>query len=384
MTGVAIIGTGVISERHIEAYAAFHGRCRIVALCDLMPEKAELLKEKYHLEDTEIYSSFREMVKRPDIQLVSICTPPFTHAESAVSCMRAGKHVLVEKPMASSLEECDEMIRAQKETGCYLGVISQNRYLQDNRNLKNMIASGAVGRVLFGQVESLWFRGREYYDLWWRGTWEKEGGGCTLNHAVHQIDLLNWIMGSPKSVTAVLSNTAHDNAEVEDVSAAVLTYDSGAVVTVTASLVTHGEGQRLVFQCERAGISSPWQVKSSRSDRTGFPAENRETEDRLLKIREEHPPLPYTEHAGQIDTVLRFLEGGETPPENSMDGRLALEVITAVYQAGFTGRAAQLPILSDSPFYTKKGFLANVKHFYEKKEAQSSEGAVEDEKTCTN
>ena len=172
MTGVAIIGTGVISERHIEAYAAFHGRCRIVALCDLMPEKAELLKEKYHLEDTEIYSSFREMVKRPDIQLVSICTPPFTHAESAVSCMRAGKHVLVEKPMASSLEECDEMIRAQKETGCYLGVISQNRYLQDNRNLKNMIASGAVGRVLFGQVESLWFRGREYYDLWWRGTWE--------------------------------------------------------------------------------------------------------------------------------------------------------------------------------------------------------------------
>lgn len=125
-------------------------------------------------------------------------------------------------------------------------------------------------------------------------------------------------------------------------------------------------------------------MKSSRSDRTGFPAENREIEDRLLKIREEQPPLPYTEHAGQIDTVLRFLEGGETPPENSMDGRLALEVITAVYQAGFTGRAAQLPILSDSPFYTKKGFLANVKHFYEKKEAQSSKGAVEDEKTCTN
>ena len=144
MTGVAVIGTGVISESHIEAYLAFQDRCHIAALCDLVPQKAEALKEKYHLKDTAVYSGCKEMAERSDIRLVSICTPPFTHGESAVICMKAGKHVLVEKPMASSLEECDEMMRVQRETGCYLGVVSQNRYLRDNRSLKSVISSGAV------------------------------------------------------------------------------------------------------------------------------------------------------------------------------------------------------------------------------------------------
>lgn len=370
MTGVAVIGTGVISESHIEAYLAFQDRCRIIALCDLVPQKAEALKEKYHLKDTAVYSDCKEMAERSDICLVSICTPPFTHGESAVICMKAGKHVLVEKPMASSLEECDEMMRVQRETGCYLGVISQNRYLRDNRSLKSVIASGAVGKVLFGQVESLWFRGREYYDLRWRGTWEMEGGGCTLNHAVHQIDLLNWIMGTPRTVTAVLGNTAHDNAEVEDVSAAILTYENGALVTVTASLVTHGEGQRLSFQCEKAGVASPWKVVSSRSAPTGFPVENEAFEKQLQTRYRELPPPRYTGHKGQIDTVLRFLECGELPPESSADGRLALEVITAIYQSGFTGQTVALPLSGDAPLYTKKGFMANGKHFYEKEAHQ--------------
>ena len=223
---------------------------------------------------------------------------------------------------------------------------------------------------MFGQVESLWFRGREYYDLWWRGTWEMEGGGCTLNHAVHQIDLLNWIMGAPRTVTAVLGNAAHDNAEVEDVSAAILTYESGALVTVTASLVTHGEGQRLSFQCEKAGVASPWKAVSSRSAPTGFPVENEAFEEQLQTRYREMPPPRYTGHKGQIDTVLRFLECGELPPESSADGRLALEVITAIYQSGFTGQTVTLPLSGDAPLYTKKGFLTNGKHFYEKEAHQ--------------
>ena len=363
MIGVAVMGAGIVSECHIRAYLGFPGRCKILALCDLVPGKAESLKKKFCLEDAEVYEDYMELLKRGDIQLVSICTPPFAHAENAISCMRKGKHVLVEKPMAASLEECDEILRVQKKTGRHMGVVCQNRYNQDNYSLKALVSSGAAGNVLFGQVESAWYRGHEYYDVWWRGTWEGEGGGCTLNHAVHQIDLLNWIMGPPQTVTAVLQNVAHDNAEVEDVSAAILTYESGALVTVTASLVTHGEGQSLRFQCERAGLSAPGQVKCSRSDPAGFPVRDKETEQRLKLLYEALPKIPKTGHSGQIGHMLECLETEKSPSGDGNDGRLALEVITAIYQSGATGRTVRLPLGKDSPFYTRKGILSHAQYF---------------------
>lgn len=364
MIGIAVMGTGVIAESHIRAYLEFSNRCNILALCDLVPGKAEALKRKFRLEDAVVYDDYGELLKRGDITMVSICTPPFAHAECAISCMRKGKHVLVEKPMAASLEECDEMIRVQKKTGKYMGVVCQNRYNQENHNLKELISSGEAGRVLLGQVESCWFRGREYYEVWWRGTWEGEGGGCTLNHAVHQIDLLNWIMGPPQTVTAVLKNVAHDNAETEDVSAAILTYESGALVTLTASLVTHGEGQSLRFQCEHAGISAPWQVSCSRSDTAGFPEKDREAEAGWKLRYDAKPKLSYTGHGGQIDHMLECLERNKCPSGDGNDGRMALEVITAIYQSGAERRTVQLPLGKDSPFYTKKGMLSHAEHFY--------------------
>jgi predicted dehydrogenase len=379
MLGVAIIGTGVICERHIEAYLAHQDRCAIRALCDLFPEKAEKLKEKYGLAQAQVYASYEEILPRGDIRLVSICTPPFTHAPAAIALMGAGKHVVTEKPMAASLEECDAMLAAQRASGVYLGVVSQNRFQPDNWKLHELLRSGMAGRPLFGQVESYWFRGHSYYDMWWRGTWEKEGGGCTLNHAVHQIDLLNWMMGAPRTVTAVLGNVAHDNAEVEDVAAAVLTYECGALVTLTASLVTHGEGQRLDFQCERAGISSPFGVRADTSRPDGFPQRDADMEKELTALWESITPPSQTGHVGQIGAVVEYLE----PPEHTQgikaasaplptglsggeDGRLAIEVITAIYESAFTGRTVALPLAPDDPFYTKEGMLGNVRKFHEK------------------
>lgn len=107
---VGIIGTGVIAETHLKAYLALSDRCQMAALCDIFQEKAQSLKEKYGLDAAEVYGDYNEMLKRPDIDLVSVCTPPFTHLPVSIACMRAGKHVLVEKPMALSLAECDEMI----------------------------------------------------------------------------------------------------------------------------------------------------------------------------------------------------------------------------------------------------------------------------------
>ena len=215
MIRVAIIGTGNISAAHIGAYLQFPERCKITALCDIFPEKAQQKAEEYGLEVT-VSDSHKLLLDRDDIDLVSICTPPYCHGEIAIDFLEHGKNVLVEKPMAASLEKCDKMIEARNKSGKLLSVIAQNRFRDPIWNIKEILKSGKIGRVLHAEVDSFWWRGHCYYDLWWRGLWEKEGGGCTLNHAVHHIDMLGWMMGRPRYVQALLSNVAHDNAEVDE------------------------------------------------------------------------------------------------------------------------------------------------------------------------
>jgi predicted dehydrogenase len=179
---------------------------------DVYPEKAEAMMKEYGLR-AKTAKSHTEFLDEP-VDLVSICSPPYCHAEIAVDFLKAGKTVLVEKPMAASLEECDAMIAAAKQSGTVFSVVAQNRFRDHIYNLKKTLDSGLIGKVVHAQIDSLWNRGHSYYDLWWRGTWEKEGGGCTLNHAVHHIDMLGWMLGFPEQVSAMLSNANHDNAEV--------------------------------------------------------------------------------------------------------------------------------------------------------------------------
>ena len=255
MIRVAIVGTGNIANAHVQAYLQFPERCRIAYLVDIVPEKARRMREKYGL-DAEVFDDHQALLPLRDIDLVDVCTPPYVHAQISINCLRSGKNVVCEKPMAASLEECDQMLRARDESGKRLSIIAQNRFRQPIRNLKALLDSGLAGPVRCAQVDSFWWRGHCYYDLWWRGTWEKEGGGCTLNHAVHHIDMLLWMMGLPQRVTSVLANTAHDNAEVEDLSVSILQYP-GALAQLTASVVHHGEEQQLVFQCEKANQAAP-------------------------------------------------------------------------------------------------------------------------------
>jgi predicted dehydrogenase len=203
--------------------------------------------------------------------VVDVCTPPYVHAGISIDALHAGKHVLCEKPMAASLEECDAMIAAQKASGKILSVIAQNRFTDAFWRLKTVVDSGLAGKICHAQVDSFWWRGHCYYDLWWRGTWQKEGGGCTLNHAVHHIDAIQWMLGFPTEVVAMMTNVAHDNAEVEDLSAAIFKYPHGALTQLTASVVHHGEDQKIVIQGEKARISAPWQVHASQSADNGFP-----------------------------------------------------------------------------------------------------------------
>ena len=348
MIRVAIVGLGGISAAHIQAYLTFPERCRIVALVDIVLDDHHLLLD------------------RRDIDLVDICTPPYVHAEISVNCLRAGMNVLCEKPMAASLEECDQVLAAARESGKLFSSIAQNRFRTPIAAFKALLDSGLAGPVKHFQVDSFWWRGHCYYDMWWRGTWAKEGGGCTLNHAVHHIDMLCWMMGLPQEVVSVLGNVAHDNAEVEDLSVSVLRYPS-AMATVTASVVHHGERQALTAQCEKACIAVPHQVYASQSLPTGFPREDPELEEQLNRLYAAQPALPYEGHTAQIDNVLTCLEqGGTTPAITGEDGRRTIELITAIYKAGATRQPVQLPLTPEDPFYTVAGIQAHAPHFYEK------------------
>ncbi|HEX3047704.1 MAG TPA: Gfo/Idh/MocA family oxidoreductase [Bacillota bacterium] len=382
MINAAIIGTGGISPAHIEGYLKFPQRCKIVALVDIYPEKAETKKKNFNL-DAEIFDSHQALLAhacavKEDIHLVSICTPPFTHAEIAIDCLKAHKNVILEKPMAASLEECDAILKAaemaarERAGAGKLSVIAQNRFRTPIMNLKKTLDSGLIGRVLHAQVDSFWWRGHCYYDLWWRGSWEKEGGGCTLNHAVHHIDMLCWMMGLPAEITAVLSNAAHDNAEVEDISVAVLKYPNGSLAQLTSSTIHHGEEQKLIFQGEKAKISAPWDVVASLSKGNGFPERNVALEKEIQDFYEALPNVECETHAGQIDNVLTAIENNTEPLIKGTDGRNTIELITAIYKAGSTERNVKLPITHADEFYTVAGIRKNAKHFYEKS-AQAAE-----------
>jgi UDP-N-acetyl-2-amino-2-deoxyglucuronate dehydrogenase len=365
MIRVGIVGTGNIAHSHLKAYLRFPDRCKVVALADIYPEKAKALNEQYAL-GAAVRDSHSALLDSGGIDLVSVCTPPFTHAPIALDSLRARVHAIVEKPMAASLAECDALVEAAASSGRVFSPIAQNRFRTPMMRLKRLLESGLAGKVNHVQVDSHWWRGRCYYDLWWRGTWEKEGGGCTLNHAVHHIDLLNWLMGMPRELSAFMANTSHDNAEVEDLSLAIMRFDSGALGHITNSVVHHGEEQQLVFQAEAARISVPFRAYASTSMGNGFPRRNEELERKLEEYYEEMPALAHEAHEGQIDDVLTAIETGGVPLIKAEDGRRTLQVIAGIYESATSRSIVALPIAKGDAFYTAEGLYAAAPRFYRK------------------
>ena len=172
-------------------------------------------------------------------------------------------------------------------------------------------------------------------------------------------------MGLPRRVTSVLANTAHDNAEVEDLSMSILEYP-GALALLTASVVHHGEAQTLTFQCEKAKLAAPFDTYASVSKPNGFPERNAALEAEIRAFADALPPVAYEGHTGQIENVLTAIENDVPPAIGGEDGRLTLELITAVYKAGSLRQTVELPLAKDDPFYTVAGIRAGAPHFHEK------------------
>ncbi len=381
MINVAVIGAGAISGFHIEGYLAFPGRCRIVAVADIDRAKAERQIARYRLDATAAGDP-GDLLAHPGFDLASVCTPPGTHAEIAQRLLSAGIHTLCEKPMAASLAECDAIITAAQRSGAILSVVAQNRFTTPMMRLKQVLDSGLAGRILHARVDSHWWRGPSYYDLWWRGTWKSEGGGCTLNHAVHHIDALQWMMGMPAEVQAMFANVAHAGAEVEDLSMAIMRFGSGALGQLTSSVIHHGQDQQLVFQAEKAKVAVPWTVYASTQKANGFPERDEATERALTGFYEGLPEVTHQGHTGQIDDVLTAIE---TPGRHVLidghEGRKTLELITAIYKSAITAGRVMLPLDADDPFRTKEGLLAAAPRFHEK--TASVTGFADNEITTT-
>jgi UDP-N-acetyl-2-amino-2-deoxyglucuronate dehydrogenase len=366
MIRVGIVGIGNISGAHIDGYKTFPEECQIVALCDIDENKAHTKADKEQLQ-VPIYGSFKEMITNEQLDLVSICTPPFTHAELSVLALEHGLHVLLEKPMASSLSECDQILEAQKKSGKLLSVIAQNRFKTTVWNMKQLSSQGAIGNILHTEVNSYWWRGYPYYDLWWRGLWEKEGGGCTLNHAVHHIDMMLWLTGKPNKVTAIMANVAHDNSEVEDISMALLQFPNNSLAQITSSVVHHGEQQEIVLQGTEAAISTPWSVHAYSTAPSGFPIENKEKIASIQRDYDTLGELTYQGHPGQIHDVILAIKKGKELLVTGEDGKNALELITAIYKSATEKTTVELPLQKSDKFYSTESMLKVVPRFYEKK-----------------
>jgi predicted dehydrogenase len=174
------------------------------------------------------------------------------------------------------------------------------------------------------------------------------------------------MMGMPDEVFAMMSNTAHDNSEVEDLSIALLRYPNESLAQITSSVVHHGEEQQLIIQGEKARLSIPWKIKASIPLENGFPQENVELEQKIQALYEQLPDIPHSGHTGQIDNILSAIENGTNPLIDGCESRKMIELITAIYASASTGRIIRLPVQKSNPFYTKEGILENVRYFFKK------------------
>ncbi|MDF1616847.1 Gfo/Idh/MocA family protein [Petrocella sp. FN5] len=363
--GIAIIGLGAISSVHIEGYLNFKEQCDIRVLCDMNVEKADKIIKDFDIKNATVITDWQKVLDKDDIDLVSICLPPSLHATIAKRILESGKNVLIEKPMALSLKDCDDIIRIAEENKVLVSVVSQNRYKIPVMKVKQIIDRKIAGPVLTSIVNSFWWRGGNYYDIWWRGKWQSEGGGCLMNHSVHHIDLLQWINGMPSSVTAVINNLVHDNSECEDHAVVILQYPQ-MTAQLTSSLLAHNEEQELIFQTTKCRLSIPWKPAASKALANGFPEENTQFLEEIQAYYESVEEIKYEGHTAQILNVIRAINGEEDLLIDGNEGRKTIEIIMAIYKSALLGRTVDLPLEKEDDFYNFDTFIQSMPHFNEK------------------
>lgn len=350
--GFGIIGCGMISRFHAKAVADIRG-AKVVACQDAFPQAADKLAAEL---GCTAYHDLDALLADPDVDVVTICTPSGLHMEPAVAAAKAGKHIIVEKPLDITLARCDAMIAAAKKAGVVLSTIFPSRFHDSSQLVKRAIDKGRFGRLTMGDAYVKWFRTQEYYDSGaWRGTWKLDGGGALMNQAVHSVDLLLWFMGPAVEVSAYTATLAHQRIEVEDVAAATIRFASGALGVIEASTATWpGELKRI----EISGDAGSAIVREEDLAVWKFAKETKADEAIRQKMASrtqtgggaaDPKAIGYHGHMLQFQDVLAAIRKGQQPLIDGPEGRKAVELILAIYKSAETGKPVKLPLAGDPP-----------------------------------
>lgn len=247
--GIALVGCGRIAHKHVDAAAHMAPQAQLMAVCDIVEERAQEKGREYgtklaelgqSLPNPEVVLDYKELLGREDIQMTAIATESGNHAQIAIDFLEAGKHVLVEKPMALSMQDADRMIALAKKKGLCLGVTHQNRFNKTIQALRKAVEAGRFGRILAGNARILWNRNQEYYtQAPWRGTYAQDGG-CLMNQCIHNIDLLQWMLGGQmRQVQAMLGNFLHPYIEAEDYGTIQVRFANGVIGNVEGTVCVY-------------------------------------------------------------------------------------------------------------------------------------------------
>ncbi len=348
--GFGIIGCGMISNFHAKAIADVEG-AELVACFDMVRDSADRLakatgcKPCYRLD---------EMLADPKVDIVTIGTPSGAHMDPAIAAARAGKHVIVEKPLEITLEKCDRIIEACSQAGVVVSTIFPSRFHDSSQKIRRAIDQGRFGRMTMGDAYIKWYRTQTYYDSGaWRGTWALDGGGALMNQAIHTVDLLSWFMGPVTEISAKTALLGHTGIEVEDVAVASLRFASGALGVIEASTAVYPGYLKRV---ELHGLTGSAMMEEEDIVKWDFAAEA--PEDAAIKEKmasrtsggggaADPAAIGHHGHAHQFQDVVSAIREGRRPSIDGPEGRRSVELILAIYKSAETGQTIKLPLSGD-------------------------------------
>lgn len=344
-TGFGIVGTGMIAHFHAKAIQAVPGG-RVVGCFNQNQGKAESFAAEY---GCKAFSTLDALLSDPEIAIVTICTPSGAHRDPAIAAARAGRHVVVEKPLEITLQRCDEIIDACAENKVKLCTIFPSRFSAANIALKNAIDAGRFGRLTLGDTYVKWWRTQEYYDGGgWRGTWALDGGGAFMNQAIHNVDLLSWLMGDVSEIAGFTGTLAHERIEVEDVGVACLKFANGAIGVMEA---TTAAWPGLLKKTEIHGSRGTAIIEQDSIIRWKFADALPEDAEILATLgassatsggASDPKAISFVGHQLQLQDFVDAISSGRQPKVDGAEGRRSVEIILAIYEAARTGKSQKL------------------------------------------
>jgi predicted dehydrogenase len=300
------------------------------------------------------YTRMEEVLARADIDFIDICTPSGMHADAAIAAAKAGKHCLCEKPLDITPQRCDKMIAAFAKSGTMLGSVFQHRFADDVRQTKTAIDDGRFGRITLATCSTPWWRTQEYYDSGaWRGTWKFDGGGALMNQSIHAIDLLVWLAGPIKTITARTALLAHERIEVEDVAVAVCEFESGALGVIqgtTAAYPGWGVRHEIMGTDGTAYLVNDkidlWKLRDEEGAEKPAAAASRRAGTGAASDPKALADILFTRN---FDDIARAAREGTAPCVSGIEAKKSVEVICAIYQSARTGKPVSLPLKEFNP-----------------------------------